>query len=614
METFVDTARTEGMFSWDVEHNPELSVHGSHFELLGISFAAGDLCFYETDISKAFGYLKTLFAEDIEAIAWNGKYDIKCIHAAGFSDYPLRFVDPMVGLNLLDDNLSPHDLGLKPATLAVFGYQMATFQEAMEAGMHSPEFAKYASDDAYWELKHWKRMRPLLEEQELLKLFERVLMPAALVFADMERVGIGWDLDGARKLLRGFQELRTKKEEEIWAEIGELNIDSGDQIARRLFDELGYSTANIEMTASGRRWSVNTQAMNTLASKYPVCEKIRTYRTATKMINTYIEPLTRMHLEDPQGRVHPTYWLVSATGRTRCEKPNFQNIPKWLTKRKEFKHLSLRKNVVAQEGRKLIIADFSQIELRLVAHITQDEKFVRAYTSWNCKICGEAGEQSTILHTCPKCGVFEDEQGGFWHGEDLHQQTTDIVPALNGDRQQGKTANFALVYFATAFKLAHEYPIFNKREWQTVIDQYFDRDSGYRGVHEWHVRMQDQLWRTGECVDIFGRRRRIPFSQVKRTTKHALNQIINFAPQASACGMMLLAMAKMREDFIDRGWWMSGVLPTNMVHDEIILEVHPDLVEESIKVTRMHMENCVKLRVPVRADIGISDRWVEEDD
>lgn len=207
--------------------------------------------------------------------------------------------------------------------------------------------------------------------------------------------------------------------------------------------------------------------------------------------------------------------------------------------------------------------------------------------------------------------MFEDEHNGFWHGEDIHQQTTDMVPALGGDRQQGKTANFALVYFATAFRLAYEYPIFKKSQWQQVIDQYFDKYSGYVGVHKWHLRMQETLYRTAECKDIFGRKRRIQKKHIKNNTKHALNQIINFGPQASACGMMLLAMSKIREECINNGTWMNSIFPQNMVHDEFVLEVDEDKIETAIDITRRHMEHCVKLRVPIRADIDVSSRWVE---
>lgn len=612
--SFVEKSIAHGSYAFDIEHPPELRPHDENFRLAGMSFATNDVAFYERDIPKCFEYLNVLFDHpDIESIAWNGKYDLKCLVQAGFKKYPKNFVDPMVALNLLDDNRTPHELGLKSATFDLFGHKMASFLESWNYGEESEEFAKYSTEDAYWELKCWEKMKPKLKKEGLDKIFEKILMPAALVFSDMELYGIGWDLEGAKKLLRGFQILRSSTEENIYSEIGELNIDSGDQIANRIFNELGYSTRGIEMTSSGKRYSVDSKAMDVLAKKYPVCEKIRTYRTASKMISTYIEPLTRMYLADPRGRVHPTYWLVSATGRTRCEKPNFQNIPKWLTKRPDFKKLSIRGNIVPEKGKKLVIADFSQIELRLVAHITKDEKFLKAYTAWQCKKCNQSGSSSNILHNCPKCGSFEDEDNGFWHGLDIHQQTTDLVPALEGDRQQGKTANFALVYGATAFKLAYEYPMFSKTQWQKVIDQYFDPHTGYVGVHKWHLKMQDILWSTGKCTDIFGRKRRIPKYKIQKSSKHALNQLVNFGPQASACGMMLLSMVKIREECIKKDLWMNGIWPQNMVHDEFVLEVSNDLVPDAVSITRKFMENCINLRVPVRADIDVSTRWVEDE-
>lgn len=610
---FYNLVILEGQFTFDVEHHPDLNRYQDDFKLIGVSFAAGDVAFFERRTDAAIELLDSLFGLDVEAIAWNGKYDLQCLHAVGFSKYPTKFVDPMVALNLLDDNRSPHDLGLKKATLDLFGHQMSSFTDAWGHGPESSHFEEYAIDDARWELKAWQHMKPRLEKHGLLKIFEKILMPAAIVFSDMEMFGVGWDLKGAKRLLRGFQSLRSHMEKEIYEEIGRVNIDSGDQLSNRLFDELGYSTRGVEKTNSGRRWSVAVRAMNVLAKRYPVCDKIRAYRTATKMIGTYIEPLTRMHMRDPRGRVHPTYWLVSSTGRTRCEKPNFQNIPKWITKRSGFENLSIRGNVVPTEGRKLVIADFSQIELRLVAHISNDKKFIGAYTAYQCKNCGVSGNSNTILHTCPNCNCAGDEARGFWHGLDIHQQTCDMVPALGGDRQQGKTANFALVYFATAFRLAYEYPVFNRNQWQEVIDQYFDKRTGYSGVARWHQKMRAVLWSTGEARDIFGRRRQIPKHHIDRNAKHALNQLINFAPQASACGMMLLSMKKIREHFVDNKLWLNGVYPQNMVHDEVVLEVDPQHVDEAVSATRHAMEHCVKLKVPIRADIDVSNRWVEGD-
>lgn len=896
----IEDAIEHGSFSFDVEHRPELTFSCEDFRLHGCSFATFDSIFYLQDEDEITEVCEELFPLDIEAIAYNAKYDIKCLRAAGLIDkyaYPRTLCDPMVAINLLEDNRRPNELGLKRIVQEKFEVTMMEFTEAWKRG--GIDFINYAMADAKWELKVWHKVKPKLIDEGLDDLFTKILMPVSKVFADMELEGIGWDLHGARDLLRGFQKLRDSTEKEIYSKIGSLNINSGDQLARRLFDELGYSSVGIEMTKSKKRLSVDAKAMDHLAKRYPIAHKVRLHRTATKMINTYVEPLTRMALDDPEGRVHPTYWLVSTTGRTRCEKPNFQNcfsddtevltewgwirfdslpkdikvaqydiglgritfeyptqhieneydgylihlhtkkgfdllvtpdhrclvqnrkslewkkyqarafpedrkqasagkylggtlqyseaqivlicafqadghitkqrgidwgftkerkfkrllwalhecdvsyhlindkrrlrlvveyedIPRWLqekkvfggwvmnltyesrklfceesyfwdgcwtrktmyssneksnvdwlqiahlltgkrsrlrlykeknwqldvagrdyclttnTKReqvpysgkvycvtmpkgtvivrrngkacitgncpaflaKEFGHLSIRKNVIAASGRKLIVNDFSQIELRMIAHITGDPMFLKAYQDWKCP-CGAVGSSDTILHECPDCGVEEDEDGGFWHGLDLHQMTCDNVSVLE-TRAQGKMANFALAYCATAMKMHYEYPKLGKRKWQEAIDGFMDT---YIGVQAWHLRMQRTLYETGICTDIFGRKRRILTRDIKRNPKNALNMIVNFAPQASACALSELCLVKMREKWIDQGLWMTKVFPTNFIHDEIVLEADEDIIPQVVSEMNYIMENTIKLKVPIRAGAGVADNW-----
>jgi DNA polymerase-1 len=344
-----------------------------------------------------------------------------------------------------------------------------------------------------------------------------------------------------------------------------------------------------------------------------VCEKIRLYRTADKMINTYIVPITNMAMADEHDRVHPTFWVVSSTGRTRSEKPNFQNIPAWLGE--EFSHLSIRKNFLAAPGRKLLVSDLSQIELRMVGHISGDPLFLDAYCRWKCTACEREGTSTTILHSCPECGcaenagILEDSRlQGFWHGQDLHQQTSDRVSALRGSRQDGKRSNFALVYYATASMMNYHYPNLSVAQWQEVIDEYFG-PRAYLGVAKWHDRMRVQLEAHGETTDVFGRRRRITRDNVRRNYKHALNQLINFGPQASACELIELSLVKMREQFIERNAWLRTVFPVNFVHDEIVLEVVEDYIAEALPVVRDCMELSVKFKVPIRADALVVDRW-----
>lgn len=616
-DNFIKTVAKVGSYAFDIEHDPDWTAYDAGFELAGVSFATKDIAFYSTDKNEYSYIVKTLFKTDAEAIAYNGKYDMKCLTGAGIVDtyeYPSNFCDPMVAVNLLDESRIHGQLGLKSVVYDQYGHEMVKFEESIAHGLNSPEFCKYAREDAYWEYRLWHDLRPALHSQNLWGVFSKILMQMSKVAADMEWVGVGWDIDGARKLLHGFQEFREKMEEEIVHEIGVLNLASGDQLAKRLYDELGYSTRGIEMTTSGKRFSTDSKAMEQLAKKYPVCEKIMRYRTATKMLSTYIEPLTRMAMNDPNGRVHPTLWLVSSTGRSRMEKPNFQNIPAWLDK--SFAHLNIRGNIVPRAGNKFIVADLSQIELRLCAHVSQDPEFLRAYQQWQCKKCGETGTAQTILHKCPKCGEPEDERvlkiphlkSGFWHGLDLHQMTTDDVAALGGDRQAGKMCNFALIYCATAPRLHYEYPKFSMKEWQNVIDDYFEK---YKGIRHWHMRMQNLMYNGGTCTDIFGRKRRLKKKDIQKSAKHALNQFVNFPVQASACEYIQLTMANLRKECMKDKTWMDEIILSNFVHDELVCEVPENLVDKFVPRIVHHMENSVQFTVPIRTDVTIADNWGE---
>lgn len=602
IKSFIDCAKFVGSFSFDIEHDPRCDRHKPGFEIVGCGFSCGEITLFETVLGNIFEICKELFPK-IEAIAYNAKYDLQCLVARGLikpHEYPVKLVDPMVAVNLLDDNLLPNKLGLKAVIAVKYDYKMRTFEEAWG----KDDFLAYACDDASWEFKLWQDLKPQLELEGLLNLFEKILMPAVKVFADMEMVGMKFDLDNVRSLLTKYQRLRDSLEKDILSQIGSLNLNSGDQLAKRLFGELGYDTDGIEKTKKGFRYSVDSYAMNMLAKKYPVCKKIKTYRTAEKMINTYIIPLTKLASEDTNARIHPTYWLVSSTGRTRCSNPNLQNQPARLAS--EFKNLNIRNLFIAEKGRKLLVSDESQLELRLVAHITKDPSMLRAYNDWNCKVCNAHGSSAVILHSCPSCGIEENEKEGFWHGLDLHQITADKVAALEGDRNFAKQSNFSLVYCATARKMNYEYPAFSIQQWQAVIDDFFDV---YPKVREWHIRMEKCLYGSRTCVDIFGRKRRILKQHLINNPKNALNMIVNFAPQSSGCGILELAMGKLREYWLDAGLWLNGIYPIGMIHDETIFEVEEELIEDACKILQEYMEQCVQLLVPLRVETKIVDKW-----
>lgn len=608
-------------YSFDVEHHPDSRPNSAGFELGGVSFATeydgAITSFYEPRKDVYSHLIKTLFDNpELEAIAFNGKYDLQCLVRDGVIspyEYPEKFCDPMVAVNLLDENRRAGDLGLKTIMREGFGVLMMDFKTAFSFGLDSVEFANYAADDAHQEYFLWNFLKPKLQEEKLDPVFWKILMPSCKVFSDMEMEGVGWDISGARQLLQGFMSLRDTTKEEIFNEIGPLNLNSGDQLAKRLFEELGYDTSGIPMTDSGKRLAVNADVLNMLAGKYPVCDKIRTHNTSNKMINTYIEPLTRRALEDPNQRIHCTFWVVSSTGRTRCENPNFQNVPAWLHTRKGFENLNIRKNIIPAPGRVLIVSDLSQIELRACAHISRDPLFLKAYLEYQCTACGQTGSSVVILHKCPHCAVAENEKilkdktiKAFWHGLDLHQITADNIPALKGNRQNGKTSNFALIYKASARRMNGEYPELTLKEWQLAINQYFET---YSGVARWHIDMEKELVRTGVCTDIFGRKRRITKAELRKSYKHALNQFINFPVQASSGNLIQLSMSKIRSRSMSEKTWGVTLFPSNFVHDEVIFESVESEAEKHAAMIQEIMENTVQLRVPIRTQPLIVKNW-----
>lgn len=633
-----------GVFTFDVEHwltdkknpDPRGQYWRPEFDLWGVSFAipnedgTGDHVWFERDKQKYAEYLKVGIESGAESVAFNGKYDVKCIRAERELydlDIPYEFPnlrDPMVGCNLLDDNRQLNQLSLEAIVKDLYGYSMDKIVEAAKGGPDSQRFIKYTCDDALYELRVWLRIRPKLQEQGLWSLFTRILMPVSGIFADLELEGIQWDTSHARKLIAKFAEIRDRLHHEIIEELGPLNLGSGVQLANRLFHELGYDTKGVPMTAGGKntppRFKVDAEVMDKLATKYPICNKIRVWRTCNKMIGTYLEPITRRALQDENARIHPSVWLTSATGRTRQDSPNFQNIPAyWSPEVKPyFEGTKIRDCVIARPGCRLVIADLSQIELRVCAHVTGDKEFLKAFRSYQCTNCGATGEHfPELYHECPHCGQAESEKIlkdksaiGFWHGLDLHQMTTDSVSALAGNRQAGKQANFALIYCATAGRMYHEHPELSRKQWQAIIDEFFQK---YLGVKMWHLNMEGKLRKMsgGHAVvtDGFGRKRRIPEWQVRKMFKHCLNMACNFPVQAAACELLQLALVKMAEEFKSKGLWRNGVWFTNFVHDEVVFDVREDLIETAAEIICRHAENAAELRVPVRMEYDVADRW-----
>lgn len=612
LQNLFDEITRTGSYAFDVEHDPNIGPHHPAFKLTGCTFWSGNVGYYLKNPVNIRRVTDKLFNEDWEAVGHNVKYDIICLAEAGLcKDYPKVLVDTMIAENVLNDELHPNEIGLKPTVLRRYNVKMMDFEDAVAFGPESAEFEAYALSDGQWDWKLWQDQRKELEAQGLLKYVLKV--PALKPIADMERAGMHWSLSVGREQLRSFRKVRDRLEEEVYKEIGYLNLGSTQQLSKRLFEDMGISHEGLDKTATGKV-CLDAENLEKLATRCDAAKKIVNYRSAVKMSSTYVEPFTADALADPEQRVRGHYWLVSSTGRTRCSAHNLQNVPTRLDP--IFGGIAIREGFAAPPGKKIIVCDLSQIELRMIAHFTGDPSITKAYTDWQCRQCGGTGTSLEILHDCPDCGADENEEiltdpkaEGFWHGLDLHAITAEKVQVLAGDRKMGKTCNFALVYGASAWRMHYAHPTVSVDAWEEIIRQFmFD---AYPQIPVWHAAVERELNRSGIIKDIFGRRRRIPRKVLQQSYKHCLNQAINFGPQSSACGLAQIAMQRIRNHLLLKGWNLGRAKLVNFVHDEIVAEADEALAEEVRDIIVSNLETAVKLKVPVRSSSAIVANWAD---
>jgi len=305
--------------------------------------------------------------------------------------------------------------------------------------------------------------------------------------------------------------------------------------------------------------------------------------------------------------------LTSVTGRKRQREPNFQNQP--VIKDPE---LNIRSCVEAPKGMDLIVVDLSQMELRLMAHVSQDAEMRSAYTSWECHVCDSKGDNTVYLTHCPNCGEEGNEQvikdpefKGFWHGKDIHQMTADVTgmprsPSAGVDAA-AKNVNFAAIYLATAWKMKQQFGTYTEDEWEDILNKFFRK---YQGVKRWHIKMEDLMYSAGQVSDIFGRIRRIPSKSIRMSKKHSLNMFVNFPIQSAGSHYLMLAEKAFRDDMVSAGVWLDGVWPSNEVHDEVIIECRKEFTPEVSEILLEKMRYTTPdLSVPINADLTVCDNW-----
>ena len=417
-------------------------------------------------------------------------------------------------------------------------------------------------------LRLYQKLRPEVEAAKLAELYETIDLPLARVLARIEETGIRIDPAQLSVMSARMEEELARLTAEIYVLAGKtFNVNSPQQLGKVLFEDLKLPPP--VKYGKGKVISTAAAVLEALAEQYPIAQKVLDFRQIAKLKGTYVDALPA--LIDPfSGRLHTTFNQAgAATGRLSSSDPNLQNIPIRTALGRE-----IRAAFVPRPGWKLIVADYSQIELRLLAHMSHDRVLVEA----------------------------------FRNGEDIHTRTAAEVfgvPPLMitpEQRRNAKAVNFGIVYGQTAFGLAQSLGI-DRKEADLYIRAYFER---YSGVRKFLDATVAEVRRTGNAFTLHGRRRPIPDMNSRNPTARnfAERTAVNTPLQGTAADLIKLAMIKI--DAALHGMQAKMLL---QVHDELVFEAPPEEVETVRTLVKAEMENVHKLDVPLLVDVGVGDNW-----
>ncbi len=512
----------------------------------------------------------------VKKVAQNAKYDMLVLRKAGITLRGLIF-DPMLASYVLDPGRRSH--GLDALALEVFNHRMIPYDEVTGKGRNQITFDRvpvdaatgYSAEDADFTLRLYEHFAPLLEQAGARPLLEGIELPLVAVLADMEWAGMAIDLAWFASLKERFTAERQRVEQQIYESAGEtFNINSNPQLRVILFEKLGLPVK--KKTATGP--STDASVLQEFADEgHELPALLMEYREIFKLEGTYIDSLPT--LVDPRdGRVHTTFnQTVAGTGRLSSTDPNLQNIPI----RRELGRL-IRRGFVAAPGTKLLAADYSQIELRLLAHLSQDPAFVTAFRA----------------------------------GGDIHKQTASIIfgvlveDVTSEMRARAKTINFATIYGQGARALSLQLKI-SFAEAKEFISTYFERFAGIRAFLDSQVTLAKEQ---GYVQTIFGRKRFIPEVQDRNFNTRAFGERMaqNSPLQGSAADLIKIAMLKIADRLPTDG---QGARMLLQVHDELVFEVPVDALDAVTTLVVHEMEHAAELSVPLVVATGSGDNWLD---
>ena len=434
------------------------------------------------------------------------------------------------------------------------------------------DVAEYSAEDAdvTWQL--YEVLRPEIAKEEMTSLFENIEMPLVRVLAEMEITGVHIDTQVLRASAHDMERQIATLEEEIYALAGvQFNISSPRQVGEVLFERLKIDE-KARKTKSGQ-YATTEEVLERLRPVHPIVGKILDLRGLRKLLSTYINALPEL-INPSTGKIHTSYnQTVTATGRLSSSNPNLQNIPI-----RDAEGKGIRRAFVAEKGCKFLSADYSQIELRIMAHISQDRHMIEAFCS------------GADIHTATAAKIYKVP-----------------VASVTADmRRKAKTANFGIIYGISAFGLAERLNI-SRTEAKQLIDGYFD---SFPQIKEHMAQSIEVARKQGYVSTLCGRRRMLPDinSHNSVVRGYAERNAINAPIQGSAADIIKIAMVRIFER-LEREHLESRMIL--QVHDELDFNVPENEVEQVTRIVTEEMENAYRLSVPLIADYGVADNWLD---
>jgi DNA polymerase I len=533
---------------------------------------------YQKETRVILDLIRPVFEKPgILKIGQNMKYDIQVLANYGIEVKGPLF-DTMIAHYLLEPDmrhnmnlLSESYLGYSPVHIESLIGEKGNNQKNMRS-VPVDKLMEYAVEDADVTFQLKEVFKPKIESEGLGSLSRDIEMPLISVLATMERNGVILDLGDLKAITINLREDIISLEKEIYALAGtEFNISSPKQLGDILFVRLKLDD-KARMTKT-KQFITNEEILQRLASKHPIIDKVLEYRGLKKLLSTYVEALPLL-VDKKTGRIHTSFnQAVASTGRLSSNNPNLQNIPV-----KDARGREIRKAFVPAKGHIFLSADYSQIELRLMAHLSKDESMISDFLSGN------------DIHAATAAKIF---------GVEISEVTREM-------RSKAKTANFGIIYGISSFGLSERLTI-GRKEAKDLIDGYFN---SYPRVKIYMDESIKKARETGYVTTMFGRKRylRDIHSRNQVVRGNAERNAINAPIQGSAADIIKIAMIRIDERMRSERLLSKMIL---QVHDELIFEVLDSELEKLKELVLFEMSNAVKLDIPLKVDCGTGRNWFE---